>query len=558
MTTVPYSKFYAKLLADIIEDDKIQVVHQYYTKTTAVDGLRILPKRTFKKLVRDLDISIIQLEQLSSDKFASYISFNVYGCPYSTDIDVALQMKNKEDLVKPLSISERKRLETDLQECGYDINTRDLDINIIYVNEDGNLEGVSKGSNETQNIMYFTYNHHKQIHKRIVSNQIHINPYDKVRAIAKFILDRMNILLYVDYDEDKKLEKRHVYARGGWSIIEYTIGLFDKFNNSNYTHKKWKDVWKSLTMKYIQLSLLDQEKYVYTKEGLVSAWDKSHPGHGEHVFNLLFRKCDKVPTCCMKLMHDNYCKLSEKYRPVQLNFVHHLNKLNPGLMSDTLFYEFVTSPLEASDIFIEEWVKLYGDDVGSVNNKFEEKVMNVHLIPTELKSRVILENPRSKEWLQLLKDYTCGRNTGVKPLPERCNASTEIKMRYNLIRGIVVEDMVITHFPFEELVGIHEKISVGMIVKDLKKGSLGCCPDLLLLVKDDTGRAYLIPVEIKCLVGRPRDTGDFLRGIQLATSQINRCNDIINDDIKKGVVVLVWTYLNDEGESVYEAHGGVI
>src|SRR5207247_1544387 len=93
-------------------------------------------------------------------KLAEYISFNVIGCPESRDIDLVVVMKNKVDVKELIDL---EKLKGELVLLGYDIN-RELDINQIYIQEeDGKLQQSSKGApNETQNIIYYTYKHHKQ------------------------------------------------------------------------------------------------------------------------------------------------------------------------------------------------------------------------------------------------------------------------------------------------------------------------------------------------------------------------------------------------------------
>ena len=91
-----------------------------------------------------------------------------------------------------------------------------------------------------------------------------------------------------------------------------------------------------------------------------------------------------------------------------------------------------------------------------------------------------------------------------------------------------------------------KKITVGLIVE--KKGikdSNGCAPDLLLLTENQE----IIPVEIKCLVGKPLKNADYRRAIHLAKLQVEGCLKIINSKGKKnkrGIIVIIYIYQDKE------------
>mgnify|MGYP001430556862 CR=1 FL=1 len=103
------------------------------------------------------------------------------------------------------------------------------------------------------------------------------------------------------------------------------------------------------------------------------------------------------------------------------------------------------------------------------------------------------------------------------------------------------EDIIIDSFDFEKLYGEVTKITIGMIVEDLKQGSRGSNPDLLLLTKDYN----LIVVEIKTLQITPSYNGDVMREAMLARKQLERTKCIINKEeiiCKEGLIVYLFVF----------------
>lgn len=141
----------------------------------------------------------------------------------------------------------------ELESLRYDIINREIDLNLIYL-EDQNIQVVSKGNKETQNIIYSTYIHHKQKFPCPVSSMVELDIVDKIRATAKFILDNFKALIGSEEYANERNNKKMAYA-GGWERVKYTVSITQKiltYANSNSSFSKdFQESIKSLTMKII-------------------------------------------------------------------------------------------------------------------------------------------------------------------------------------------------------------------------------------------------------------------------------------------------------------------
>ena len=138
---------------------------------------------------------------------------------------------------------------------------------------------------------------------------------------------------------------------------------------------------------------------------------------------------------------------------------------------------------------------------------------NIELLPEILQDRCFKEAQRSPEWKQLMLFYQCGNSTVLeKPPINIC----WVEYYYNLIRGCIIESLIINNTDFKEIMGVSiKKVSIGLIVKqrDLKN-SPGCAPDLILITEDQE----IIPVEIKSIISKPINNKDYRRDKHLARS----------------------------------------
>ena len=73
-------------------------------------------------------------------------------------------------------------------ELGYDPNN--LDWNIIYIDERGDVSVAVKGCKAIQNMVLATYDHHNQMYPCFFDHTIDIDITSQIISIAKFILMR--------------------------------------------------------------------------------------------------------------------------------------------------------------------------------------------------------------------------------------------------------------------------------------------------------------------------------------------------------------------------------
>lgn len=104
--------------------------------------------------------------------------FNIFGYEYSTDIDIVIKVphphlidyyrKNKSSLDLILIIK-------NLESLGLKPNKKKLDIDLIYIDTNtGNLTKSLIGSNDTQNMIFYTYHLHPQIYPIFFTHDIPI------------------------------------------------------------------------------------------------------------------------------------------------------------------------------------------------------------------------------------------------------------------------------------------------------------------------------------------------------------------------------------------------
>ena len=470
----------------------------------------------------------------SPDYFLQYTGFIVYGCPLSTDIDVAVITNNLKHLHKPIDYQE---LRSDLNILGYSPD-KELDVVTIFIDGD-KVADYSKGGAELHNIIVETFKYHKQMFDICpVVGHRDIDIVDMIRALAKFIIDNFKFMLPEQYYKKIRDQKIKAYA-GEWSRVEFV--------NQHYPNimikvdsKKEKDVYKSLMIKLCQLLLVEDGEYEYTKQGLANkfgpgaAWFLTRGQQGE--------KC-MAKSSLFILLNDFY-RLSLKYKPIDMIW-HDLpvNLIkNPTELDDQLYKEFINSPDECTDRF-SELFKAFNPDryEGVIGSAFKIRSQNVNCLPQWLRDLVYDCDQRSEEWQKLLKYHTCGRNSGIEPY----EGDDWVKFYYNLIRGCIGELMVIHNADFSVVAKNcdFDKIVVGMMVQEKIKGSMGISPDLLLRIGSN-----IFPVEIKCVMYPPSDNSEMRSRIKLAKLELQSSAKILQ--VTRGIIVMLHIY-QDQDDWIY-------
>lgn len=461
------------------------------------------------------------------------VAFYIFGCPRSTDIDVAVQVKTRADLKK--SINE-DWLRDELRDLGYD-TTRGIDYNLVYV-ENSMIVDVSKGSpKDTQMIIFLTHKNHAQKHRIPFTTYHPTDMHDRIRALAKFFLDHMKDLVGEERYNELREERKEIYS-GGWKRIVFAMEHLDEIQVR--TDAKSRDAIKSIVMKMIQLILQTRGVFECTKHGLAEKIGGIYLGREGHALYHLFRGNDG--------------EYSEDFLPILISAVKEIVEEShtniewrnfdlpwdknpmPETLPDNIFREFMKSPLKATKKIITMFKEFCPS--GSINSCFPIISSGCEYLPQRLRNDHVFEcDQRSDEWKKLQKRHPNGSSSSIV-----LDISGDwVSEHYNLIRGSIIEQIVMVFFHLE---GYHN-VTVGMMVPSKETiGSRNCSPDLLL-----TNGVETIPVEIKCLPNKPTDNHGYRRAVNLARHQLSSAAEIIG--CNQGILVFVYVYEKD-GDVVFE------
>lgn len=506
--------------------------------------------------------------------------WNVFGCPKSTDVDVAVVV-NKEIIDNLSSYTiDYSIIEDEVSNLYPD---KPIDYNLVCLNERGNISTSLKGSNETQNMVFLTYDLHKdkQLYPCIFKNVIELSESDKsVRTIVSFIWLKPNSIKMIGqegynalHSERKNAEtecdKRFLYSLKVFKEAMKTLFHWT-FNVNSETCKselrlimrnEMYDFMKSFVMKIIQLLQRINHGYEnvsYTKDQLLESsieWFSKKEG----IRYFLMRGnegniYDALDTVQELIISYENLVITEINTNIPWNKVILDTSQNPTMIHNEVFKEIINSPIDCTDVFIQKFIHYHGDISNNedsqrlkINELFETKSTIFNQIPKELHSIIEDCDQRTPEWQTLLKYYTCGLNSGLTEIPDGVHP---LKTRYNLIRGCVFEELaskylieniniVLTNY---NLTG-YEPYSVGLMVKEKGvKGSIGAAPDMLFINKE----LDIIVVEIKTMKSSFKLNADYRRSLDLASKQCKTISKI-TDRCKKGLIVMLW-YNNRQWE----------
>jgi hypothetical protein len=176
---------------------------------------------------------------------------------------VAVVVEKEEYLQRQINL---ELLKQKLKDLDYD-TTREIDVNLILLSHNGNILNVYKGNvRETQNIIYRTYQYHRQAHPCAIQREMAIDITDKIKAATKFVLDYMEDLIGPEEYLVERDRRRAAYK--SLDRLPFALHLLEKIQR--FDTPEWQSAIKSLTMKIIQLILLERNETEYTKPGLVA------------------------------------------------------------------------------------------------------------------------------------------------------------------------------------------------------------------------------------------------------------------------------------------------
>lgn len=500
------------------------------TKQKILTNLRDYPKRTFNNIKKSIPNIVNYIHSYYEQFYSSYEKFYVIGCPTSTDIDIVCIIDRQflnNSVPLPLKNTELERLRIELNSIGYDTN-RSIDINIICI-EDKRCIGKSKGGDETINILLKTHTLHNQYYEfDIEIDFVEVSLIEKLKVITKFIFDYMEYAI-IDYKNFRET-KRRLYMEGIDSMMKYSYRLEELFKYRD--EKNCLDFFKSLTMKIIQLILLKNSIYMYTKEELILI-SETYGFNKENIRYFLTRGNQgtfdmntfrKLYQTFIQILNDYFASLDSKTIRID-------NIINTTILSNTLFDEFLKSPNSYTDNFQIEYEKTFLEN--NVNDLFHINITPPEKInlPTHIINKHFIQIPqRSEEWIRLLNVYKCGNNGA--------EIKDTMEGTYNLLRGSITESILLDRFT-PELLNLDgwEKINVGLLVENKNKnGCIGCAPDLIL-----TKNNMIIPIEIKTLTDINHNS-NYYKKLDLAKKQLQTIENILGSDIiyKKIIIMAYW------------------
>jgi hypothetical protein len=492
-------------------------------KDIIIKRLKEKPKSSQYKLFKLLNLTESDIIQKETIKLKEY---NIFGCPLSTDIDIAF-------LVSSPDIIERykhNKIVLDfrgiLDEIKKDYPDRNFDINLITKDSQNNLSMAYKGSKETQNIIFNTYRYHQQKYPIFFDKQIDIDLNDKIRGLCVFVLEYLkDIIGDKEYKNQREIKKR--IFNNPSERIKYVNEIL---NNVDITIDK--NIIKSITMKLIQIILLNDNLYAYTKKDMINLIQNYfNTNYETELWNLLTRdiyhiKCDNIKKqFVFNLLVTKYITIYNEmlityhWKEIIINFDN-----NPTKLDENIIREFIKSPLKPSEKFLDLAKYIMDDDI---NKYFILDIFGTEFLPTELHKYIIFEPQRSLKWIELHRKFN--------------NNKLHVQGdKYSMIRGAIGEMFITLNCDFSEICGEPvKKCSIGFI----KEGNNLCAPDLLLI----NDKIEIIPIEIKSLpfdVTFDMNNRAFHREFKLARKQISYISQIINNiyekKVKKGIIIFVY------------------
>lgn len=502
------------------------------------------------KLLKELNLTI---NDIFPENIFTPTIYNIFGCPQSTDIDIAILVKKIVDI----SFLRLENIYKSLVELGYDIS-KEMDFVQIILDERGDFSCSNKGSKETQNMIYYTYKYHKQAYSCIFTKPIDIiEPIDKVRAISKYILDKLEYIMDKETYKNTRDIKRQIYTNIV-KRIDFTNSLLKSFEIIELN-----SIIKSLTVKIFQTIIIyDYPEYIpniYTKVELGKLFSLKYSFDENICLALLTR--GKIGNYDLVLANTTFQNIIDifmaKSKEIIDDFLDFENKIEMYYISDDitigfdLLSEFYKSPLNPTDIFITTMERLTP----------ERKLNKVYILPSnyeEVKEYLDedfvlkhcdLSDQRSDEWIEKLDYYLCGKNNGV-PIFTGTTFKQWITHYYNLCRGSSAEILMTKYCNFSKALELNLiNFTCGFLVESKNYGAKGIAPDLLLIDKESK---KIIPVEFKCIVGKMEYSKNLSREIKMAKLQLLSCKNILKEYYYGfSLIVLMFIYEKDD-KFIYE------
>jgi hypothetical protein len=518
----------------IITDDLIIEIikHVYKNFFITIDGNIIFDKNILSKI--DLLKSDIITKNIITIDLCEY---NIYGCPLSTDCDIAFittrenienykiyKSKSKQDLDYELILNFNSELEQLKKYPEY--SNKDFDINLISVDSNNNITLCLNGSsNDTQNIIFHTYKYHRQKYNKFVNKMVDVDLFDKIRGLTSFVMKHIESIL--DMEKNEREIKKKMFVSDSSTQFRYAIHILSRLKINSCD----KSTLKSISMKICQIILLNDDIYAYTKQEIINNMIQYINGENE-LWNILTRDVhgkyselfnkQNVFNSILKLYIDifNDISKSDYWTKIEIDFT-----TNPTQLPDDLIEEFFKSPLKPTDKFIQSAKKI--DLLNSIDKHFILDTFGQEFISDRLNKHIHWFPQRSQEWKIYYQKYNSDKYTGIN------------HDKYGLFRGALAELYILKNCNFQSIFkNPINKIMVGFI-HNLNNIA---APDLL--IQENTN---IVPVEIKCLpikLTTDITVKAFHRELKMAKKQLRYYKQILDEihetTIKNGLLIFMF------------------
>lgn len=522
---IPNSKIVERLLSLQLDTTKLYSTVNIFSTRSKGRGEPIIEsikyvlqnrKQGARNLMELLDLTLVDIFK---DKIFTPKIFNIFGCSLSTDIDMAILVPEIIDETL-LDLSYIHSI------VGSD---KTIDISQIVV-KNNEIVLSSKGSaKETQNMVYYTYDNHKQYCPPIFKNStINVDIFDRVTHVSKFTLDKLeelDINTYIKYKDMKKIlyQDQIIRVRTINDIL------------SAYIITNLNSILKSICVKIFQtiICINRPEKIpsMYSKIPLAQEIASIYGFDSEYIVALITRgkygivDMDQINKCFQIIIKD-FIEITENIL-LDFTFLQDNMKYSVNLQpSDILSQQYLLSPTVPTQQFIDTMQQITPDMnlskvfIGSTNYNDVKDFLDT----TFVESKIELAIPRSDEWLQLLTYYKTGKHTGLV-LFTGSTFNDWVVTYYNLCRGCISENLIIDYCDFSKILSLDVvKFTCGLLVDSKIMGARACAPDLLLIEKTSK---KIIPVEIKSIVGKAEYSSSFARDIKLARLQLMNAKELL-------------------------------
>ena len=270
----------------------------------SIKGIHIRDTNSYKlmKLLNLTFSGLFPSKQLIYREFIAQ-EFNIFGCPLSSDIDIAIKIPldiEKHDV--NFSIIEKK-----LIDAGYDLS-RGIDFNLVVVDDKNNIIRCSKGTHEIQNMVYYTYKFHKQQCPPIFTSP-YIFTFDvicnKLLYVYKYAISIKDVPLFPDiYTEYSKI--RYEMPRKRLILLNNILHHFRIINLNSQI--------KALCVKMFQAIIIftspDDVKLIYAKSTLALLMASKFNLEYNYILALITRgkygtiDLDEINTCFQKILRE--------------------------------------------------------------------------------------------------------------------------------------------------------------------------------------------------------------------------------------------------------------